>query len=87
MITAKSNPQLKYLATLLKKRSAREEDRVFVCEGRKMFFEILAQHPENLVKIYWSERGLAGLDDEELEALSTFWPLSACRTMSFRTCL
>ena len=70
MITAKSNPQLKYLATLLKKRNAREEDRVFVCEGRKMFFEILAQHPENLVKIYWSERGLAGLDDEELEALS-----------------
>ena len=70
MITARSNPQLKYLATLLKKRSAREEDKVFVCEGRKMFFEILAQHPEALVRTYWSERGLSELSPEESEALA-----------------
>lgn len=70
MITAKSNSQLKYLATLLKKRSAREEDHVFVCEGRKMFFEILTQRPEMLVKSYWSERGLAGLEAAERELLA-----------------
>ena len=65
MITSKTNPQLKYLATLLKKRSAREADRVFVCEGRKMFFEILTQRPEYLVKAYWSESGAAELADAE----------------------
>lgn len=70
MITAKSNSQLKYLATLLKKRSVREEDHVFVCEGRKMFFEILTQRPEMLVKSYWSERGLAGLEAAERELLA-----------------
>ncbi len=69
MITAKSNPQLKSLATLLRKRSAREEERVFVCEGKKMFFEILSQHPASLVKVYFSERGLAGLTEEERERL------------------
>ncbi len=70
MITSRSNPQLKAITTLLKKRSAREEERAFICEGRKMFFEILSQHPENLVKTYWSESGLAGLSDEERELLA-----------------
>ena len=65
MITSKSNPQLKYLQTLLKKRSAREADRVFICEGRKMFFEILTQRPESLVKAYWSESGAAELAEAE----------------------
>ena len=65
MITSKSNPQLKYLQTLLKKRSAREADRVFICEGRKMFFEILTQRPESLAKAYWSESGAAELAEAE----------------------
>jgi len=60
---------MKHLVTLLKKRSSREEERVFVCEGRKMFWEILTQHPESLVKAYWSESGLAGLSPEERESL------------------
>ncbi len=72
MITAKTNPQLKYISTLLKKRSAREEDRVFVCEGRKMFFEILEQAPERIRKTYWSQKGLAALSEEEAECLAGF---------------
>lgn len=70
MITAKSNSQMKYISQLLKKKSAREEDRVFVCEGKKMFFEVLRQAPELLVKAYWSVRGLASLEAEEAELLN-----------------
>lgn len=65
MITARSNSQLKHIAKLLKKRSDRTEEGVFVCEGKKMFFEILRQAPELLVMSYWSETGLAGLTPEE----------------------
>lgn len=65
MITSKTNSQMKYLSLLLKKKSARDEDRVFVTEGRKMFFEVLKQAPELLVKAYWSEKGLAALSEEE----------------------
>ncbi|MBO4652428.1 MAG: RNA methyltransferase [Lachnospiraceae bacterium] len=76
MISSKTNPQLKYLQTLLKKRSAREADRVFVCEGRKMFFEILTQRPEYLVKAYWSESGAAELADAERKMmLSCDWEI------------
>lgn len=72
MITAKNNPQLKHLATLLKKRSAREEEGVFVCEGRKMFFELLTQRPEYLVKAYWSESGLAELADADRQTMINY---------------
>ena len=70
MITARSNAQLKQIAKLLKKRSAREEERVYVIEGRKMFFEVLSQAPELLVKAYWSQSGLSGLTGEEKALLS-----------------
>ena len=70
MITSKSNPQLKLITALLKKRSTREEERAFVCEGRKMFFEILTQNPSFLVKTYWSESGLASLSEAERELLA-----------------
>lgn len=70
MITARSNSQLKQIAKLLKKRSAREEERVYVIEGRKMFFEVLAQAPELLVKAYWSQSGLSGLSEEEKASIS-----------------
>lgn len=39
MITSPSNPQLKNLSALLKKKKERDEQRVFVTEGRKMFEE------------------------------------------------
>ena len=68
MITARSNNQLKTVAKLLKKRSAREEDRLFVIEGRKMFFEVLTQAPELLIKAYWAQSVLAALSEEERAA-------------------
>ncbi len=71
MITAKSNPQLKQLTSLLKKRSEREETGTFVCEGRKMFFEVLRQAPELLVKAFWSEKGFAQLSDAERAEMET----------------
>lgn len=67
MITARSNNQLKLIAKLMKKRSAREEERMFVCEGRKMFFEILTQAPELLIKAYWAQSALAALTAQERE--------------------
>ena len=70
MITARSNTQLKQIAKLLKKRGAREEERVYVIEGRKMFFEVLSQAPELLVKAFWSQSGLSGLTEEEKALLS-----------------
>ncbi len=71
MITAKNNPQLKQIGALLKKRSEREATGTFVCEGKKMFFEILSQAPEMLVRTYWSTKGLESLDEYEKEALRT----------------
>ncbi len=70
MITARNNPQLKQVTALLKKRKEREEAGAFVCEGHKMFFEILRQAPERIVKAYWSEKGLAGLSEEEKAELA-----------------
>ncbi len=65
MITARSNNQLKTVAKLMKKRSEREEAGLFVCEGRKMFFEILTQAPDLLVKAYWAQSALAALPSGE----------------------
>lgn len=65
MITARSNNQLKQIAKLLKKRSAREEERTYVIEGKKMFFEAVKQVPDSLIKAYWSQSGLSGLSEEE----------------------
>ena len=70
MITARSNSQLKQIAKFLRKRSEREEERVYVIEGRKMFFEVLEQAPELLVKAFWSQSGLSGLSEEEKALIS-----------------
>ena len=70
MITSKANSQLKHVARLLKKRSDRMEEGLFVCEGKKMFFEILSQAPELLTLSFWSQSGLEGLSDEERKALT-----------------
>lgn len=72
MITAKSNQQLKRIGQLLKKRSAREEERAFVIEGRKMFFELLRDYPELLQRAFFSESGLAALSGEERELALRF---------------
>ena len=52
MITSRSNPQVKRLLQLQKKRKARDEENVFVVEGLRMFVEV----PKELVeKVYVSE--------------------------------
>lgn len=52
MITSTSNPQIKKLLQLQKKSKARNEEKVFVVEGLRMFAEV----PKNRVeKVYISE--------------------------------
>ncbi len=52
MITSTSNPQVKRLLQLQKKRKARDEEQVFVVEGLRMYTEM---PPEQLEKVYLSE--------------------------------
>lgn len=68
MITSRANSQLKQIVRLLKKRSDRAEEGLFVIEGRKMFFEVLSQAPELLSKAYWAQSALAALSAEERAA-------------------
>lgn len=56
MITSNSNQQMKNLALLMKKAKARNEQGVFVVEGRKMFQEV---PPQWLLQVYVSETFLA----------------------------
>lgn len=53
MITSSSNSQLKNLIKLLQKSKVRKENKLFVVEGRKMFFET---PDEMLDKIYISQQ-------------------------------
>ena len=55
MITSRANAQMKYLVRLQEKGSARREDRVYVCEGRKLFREVLQYARGSIVKAYFSE--------------------------------
>lgn len=52
MITSTSNPQIKRLLQLQKKNKARNEEKVFVVEGLRMFVEV---PKENVEKVYVSE--------------------------------
>lgn len=52
MITSTSNPQVKHLLQLQKKSKARNEEKVFVVEGLRMFIEV---PKERVVKVYVSE--------------------------------
>ena len=52
MITSTSNAQVKRLLQLQKKSKARNEERVFVVEGIRMFAEVPAERVE---KVYVSE--------------------------------
>lgn len=65
MITSNGNEKIKHVSSLLKKRKLREEERVFVCEGKKMYFELLRQRPELLKETFWSESGFSNLTPEE----------------------
>lgn len=66
MITSSSNAQIKYLVKLQEKSSARKSDSVFVCEGRKMFEEVLTYDRQSIVKAYVTESFLESFPDGEL---------------------
>lgn len=55
MISSSSNAQMKYLVKLQEKGSVRKADRVYICEGRKMFGEVLQYAQESVVKAYFAE--------------------------------
>lgn len=55
MISSTANAQIKYLVKLQEKGAARREDKVYVCEGKKMFREVLACARESIVKAYFAE--------------------------------
>lgn len=73
MITSTSNPQIKRLVQLQKKSKAREQEKVFVVEGLRMFVEV---PKEQLQKVYVSEtfynkkKQELNLQDFPLEVLS-----------------
>lgn len=54
IITSNSNNKIKHLVGLLKKGKLRREEGVFVCEGRKMFLEVLCQFPERIKEAYFT---------------------------------
>lgn len=70
MITSASNQGLKRIALLLAKKKERDREGVYICEGRKMFLEILRDEPELFEKIYISETGFGELSEAEKEKLS-----------------
>lgn len=70
MITSSTNPRIKRLAGLLKKGRLRQEEQVFVCEGRKMFLEVLYQFPERIEEAYFTPEAFAELENGCREKLS-----------------
>lgn len=63
MISSTSNPQVKRLLQLQKKSKARNEEKVFIVEGLRMFVEVPAERVE---KVYVSE-SLYNKKKQELE--------------------
>lgn len=66
MITSSSNAQIKSIVALAKKKKERDEQKVFVVEGRRMFDEIKKEGTEAL-KVYVSDRFLEGADKGYLD--------------------
>ena len=54
MISSSANAQIKHLEKLMKSSRERAKEGLYVCEGIKMFLEVLEQ-PDALVKAYVSE--------------------------------
>ncbi len=55
MITSSSNSQIKNLMKLQKQSKARNEQGVFICEGKKMFEEVASQKRNLIQKVYLAE--------------------------------
>lgn len=63
MITSSSNPQLKYIQQLAKKARLRREDRVFLVEGPRMFYEA---DRHQIRKAYLSEHFYGTMEDHSI---------------------
>lgn len=55
MISSSQNAQIKHLIKLQEKNTVRKAEGMFVCEGRKMFQEVLKYAKDSLVKTYFAE--------------------------------
>lgn len=64
IITSSSNTRIKRLIGLLKKGKLRREEKVFVCEGKKMFLEVLCQFPERIKEAYFTEEAFEEINKE-----------------------
>jgi len=69
MITSTANPQVKRLIQLQNKAKLRDEEGVFVLEGRKVFDELRKYRPEFLVMTYLSESFYEQITEAEPEYL------------------
>ena len=68
MITSSSNSQLKYIQQLAKKARLRREDKVFLVEGPRMFYEA---DKKQIQKAYFSQRFFETMEDSSvLEGIS-----------------
>ncbi len=65
MITSVNNSQIKHLIQLQNKGKLRDEEKVFICEGRKMFDELREQRPEMLIRAYVSQSFYSQMDTEQ----------------------
>lgn len=69
IITSSSNTRIKRLIGLLKKGKLRREEKVFVCEGKKMFLEVLCQFPERIKEAYFTEEAFEEINKDFAEQL------------------
>ncbi len=73
MITSTSNPQIKRLLQLQKKSKARDEEKVFIVEGLRMFTEVPIERVEKVYiseSLYNKKKQDLNLQDFPLEILS-----------------
>ena len=73
MITSTSNPQVKRLLQLQKKSKARNEDKVFLVEGLRMFSEVPKERVEKVYiseSLYNRKKLVQDLRDFDVEILS-----------------
>ena len=70
MITSTANQQVKHLIQLQNKGKLRDEEGLFVLEGKKVFDELLRYRPEFLVMTYLSESFYKQLIETEPEYLN-----------------
>ncbi len=85
MITSTSNPQIKYLAQLQKKRKLREEKGIFLVEGIRMFRETPVELIENVYAsetFYGKNKSLFQNINKKVELLSdtVFQKISETKT-------